>query len=128
MMDLISIVDDDQSVRAATADLLTSAGFRCEAYASAEEYLASGRLADTSCLILDVNMPEMSGPQLRTRLEVLGYSTPVIFVTAFPEERARLQATDAGAVCCLAKPYSEAELFACVRSALAARETRAGKR
>jgi FixJ family two-component response regulator len=118
-MDLISIVDDDASVRSATVDLLNSFGFACEVYSSAEEYLGSERIANTSCLILDVNMPGLDGLELQSQLKELGYSTPVIFITVLPEERTRKQATQAGAICYLPKPYSDAELIGCIRSALA---------
>ena len=122
-MDLISLVDDDASIRAATVDLLNSFGFACEVYASAEQYLNSQRIGDTSCLILDVNMPGLSGPELQRRLERLGYSIPIIFITAFPDERTRRQAVRAGVVCYLPKPYSDAELIRCIRLAMAEAES-----
>jgi len=118
-MALISVVDDDASVRSATVDLLSSLGFACAAYASAEEYLGSGRVADTSCLILDVNMPGLNGLGLQARLGQLGHSTPIVFITAYPEDRTRNQAIRAGAICYLPKPYNDAELMECIRSALA---------
>jgi FixJ family two-component response regulator len=118
-MDFIAIVDDDVSVRSSTIDLLDSLGFACEAYPSAEHYLCSKHIADTSCLILDVHMPGLNGFGLQQRLRQLGYSTPVIFITAFPEEGGRAQAIGAGAVCYLAKPYSDDELVDCIRLALA---------
>jgi FixJ family two-component response regulator len=95
-MDWIFVVDDDESVRAATVDLLSSLGFNCAAYASAEEYLGSRHAAKTSCLVLDVNMPGIDGLQLQNRLKELDYSIPVIFITAFPEEGKREQAIRAG--------------------------------
>jgi FixJ family two-component response regulator len=118
-MDFIAIVDDDASVRASTIDLLDSLGFACDAYSSAEQYLSSKHVAGTSCLILDIHMPGLSGLGLQQQLRERGYSTPVIFITAFPEEATRAQAISAGAVCYLAKPYSDDELVGCIRSALA---------
>jgi FixJ family two-component response regulator len=118
-MDLIAIVDDDVSVRSSTIDLLDSLGFACEAYRSAEQYLSSKQLANTSCLILDVHMPGLNGLGLQQRLRELGYSTPIVFITAFPEAATSEQAIRSGAVCYLAKPYSDDELVDCIRSALA---------
>ena len=120
-MCVISVVDDDAEVRSATVDLLDSLGFCCEAYESGELYLGSPQARRTACLILDLNMPGMSGLELQRRLAQAGHSAPIIFITAFPEERTRAQALDAGAFCYLPKPYSEAELLKCVREALAHR-------
>jgi FixJ family two-component response regulator len=115
---MISVVDDDPSVRAATADLLDSAGPGCQSFASAEAFLASGAVARTSCLILDVSMPGLNGIELQQRLTQNGYLIPVIFITAFPSERICAQATASGATCCLLKPYSDNELLRCIRIAL----------
>lgn len=120
-MTVISVIDDDPSVRSATVDLLDSFGFTSEAFASAEAYLASGRLAETSCVILDVRMPGLSGLELQKRLAEAGHTIPVIFITSFPDERMRRQALGAGALCYLPKPYSEPELIRCVRLALGSR-------
>ena len=117
-MQVISVVDDDPSVRSATVDLIESAGLACQAFASAEAYLASGWVARTSCLILDVSMPGLSGIELQHKLVRSGHSIPVIFITAFPKERIRAQAVCSGAICCLLKPYSEHELLDCIRMAL----------
>jgi FixJ family two-component response regulator len=117
-MNMISVVDDDVTVRSATVDLLNSHGFACEAYASAEEYLGSERIEDTSCLILDVSMPGLNGLELQKQLTEAGRTIPIIFITAFPDERARAQATRGGALCYLPKPYSDEELVACIRRAL----------
>ena len=86
-MDWIYVVDDDESVRAATVDLLSSLGFNCAAYASAEEYLGSQHAAKTSCLVLDVNMPGIDGLELQNRLKELDYSIPVIFHHGLPGGR-----------------------------------------
>jgi FixJ family two-component response regulator len=98
---MISIVDDDKSVRDA-----------------AEEFLESGRLPDTACLITDVQMPGMSGVDLQSHLMASGHCTPVIFVTAYPEERIRERALNAGAFGFLSKPFSEESLIACLDRAL----------
>jgi FixJ family two-component response regulator len=120
-MDVISVVDDDASVRLATIDLLNSHGFACEAYGSAEEYLGSLRTTRTSCLILDLNMPGLSGLELQRHLAQIGRAVPIIFITAFPQERTRAQAMGAGARCYLPKPYSDEQLVRCIRRALDAR-------
>jgi FixJ family two-component response regulator len=117
-MDLISVVDDDASVRLATIDLLNSVGFASEAHASAEEFLCSTRAADTRCLILDINMPGMNGLELQRRLAQFGNTLPIVFITAYPEERTRAEAFRAGALCYLPKPYDDDELLDCIRQAL----------
>jgi FixJ family two-component response regulator len=122
-MEFIAIIDDDASVRSSTIDLLDSLGFACEAYPSAEQYLGSKHVADASCLILDINMPGLNGLGLQKRLKELGYSTPVIFITAFPEEATRKQAIKSGAVCYLAKPYGDEALINCILAALAREES-----
>ena len=108
---VISIVDDDPSVREATKGLIRSLGFAAEAFASAEEFLQSSRASDTSCLILDVNIPGLSGIALQSVLNARGQQTPIIFITAFPEERTRTRALDAGAVGFLTKPFKEENLI-----------------
>ena len=108
---VISIVDDDPSVREATKGLIRSLGFAAEAFASAEEFLQSRRASDTSCLILDVNIPGLSGIALQSVLNARGQQTPIIFITAFPEERTRTRALDAGAVGFLTKPFKEENLI-----------------
>jgi FixJ family two-component response regulator len=115
---VISVVDDDISVRLATLDLLNSAGFTCEVFASGEEYLGSGHAPQTSCLILDLNMLGMSGLEVQSNVVRSGKDIPVIFITAFPEDWSREQAYRAGAICYLAKPYSDEELLAGLERAL----------
>src|SRR5262249_36060054 len=117
-MNHISVVDDDASVRSATIDLLNSAGFDCEAFDSAEAYLQSNRMAQTSCLILDIKMPGLDAWELQRRLVASAYSIPTVFITAFPEVWTRPQAIGFGATCYLPKPYDDEELLACVRRAL----------
>jgi FixJ family two-component response regulator len=115
---MISIVDDDKSVREAAKMLIGSLGYATATFASAEEFLESGRLRDTACLITDVQMPGMSGVDLQSHLTANGHCTPVIFVTAYPEESIRERALSAGAFGFLSKPFSEESLIACLDRAL----------
>ena len=94
---MITIVDDDRTVLIATSDLLKSLGYATATFASAEEFLQSGRMRETACLITDMQMPGMSGLDLQQHLVASGDTTPVIFVTAFPEESLRERALSAGA-------------------------------
>lgn len=114
---VIAIVDDDASLRCAVVRLLTSMGFSPHAFASAQEYLSS-RSGDTSCLIVDVEMPGMSGVKLQENLIAHGRYIPTIFITAFPEDRIREQAMNSGAIDFLAKPFDESRLLDCVQRAL----------
>ena len=116
--DLISVVDDDESIRRTTILLIESFGFRAAAFASAESFLKSGQLHDTSCLILDVRMPDMNGFELQSKLAAAGYSIPIIFVTAYDDKESRGRAMQAGAVAFLGKPFSDEQLLQTVRSAL----------
>jgi FixJ family two-component response regulator len=120
---VVSIIDDDESVRTAMRDMVESFGFTVGAFASAEEFLRSERLHDTACLILDVQMPGMTGPELSARLMALGHHIPTMFVTAFHDARIHNRAMKAGAVCCLAKPFNRNEFLNCIRSALRGRES-----
>jgi FixJ family two-component response regulator len=115
---LICLVDDDESVREALPDLLTELGFAVQAFSSAEEFLASGSLARTDCLILDVAMPGMSGPALQEELRVRGQQLPIIFITAHGDENIRPRLLEQGAVACLLKPFSEAALLDALKAAL----------
>jgi FixJ family two-component response regulator len=115
---LISVVDDDASVRSATVDLLTSNGFVCEAFESAEAYLQSESSHLTSCLILDIRMAGLNGLELQRVLTGQSRGVPIIFITAFPDERISRQAIDGGAICYLPKPYGVEELLGCIRLAL----------
>jgi len=115
---LIAIVDDDESVREALQSLLKSMGLRAEGFVSAEDFLHSAPLPDTTCLILDVRMPGMGGLELQRQLAVAERRIPIIFITAHGDENARMQALRAGAVDFLAKPFSEEALLAAVHSAL----------
>jgi FixJ family two-component response regulator len=115
---VISIVDDDLSVREAAEGLVRSLGYTAATFASAEEFLDSGRVDSTSCLISDVHMPGLSGVELQDRLIAEGYSMPIIFVTAYPDEKLRGRVLRAGAIGYLSKPFSEDHLIECLDSAL----------
>ena len=115
---MISIVDDDESVREATDALVRSLGYAAATFASAEEFLDSDRVHATSCVIADVQMPGLSGIDLQHRLLAQGVQVPIIFVTAFPDERTRKRALDAGAIDFLSKPWSDEQLISCLDMAL----------
>ena len=115
---MISIVDDDESVREATKELLRSLGYAAAAFASAEDFLQSEQLSTTDCLISDVQMPGLSGIDLQRRLIADGHRMPIIFITAFPDERVRARALGAGAIGFLTKPYREESLIECLGQAL----------
>ncbi|WP_027584964.1 response regulator [Bradyrhizobium sp. Ai1a-2] len=115
---VISVIDDDSSVRLATKNLLTSRGLAVHTFASADEFLRSAELNDTSCVITDVQMSAMSGLDLLTHMRSLGNRTPFILITAFPNDTVRARALQAGAVCFLAKPYARLALIKCLEIAL----------
>jgi FixJ family two-component response regulator len=115
---VISIIDDDSSVRAATDNLVRSLGYVVHTFASAEEFLASPQLNDTSCVIADVQMPTMSGLDLQACLLAKGHRVPFIFITAFAVDDARVRALKAGATCFLAKPFAGEDLINCLETAL----------
>jgi FixJ family two-component response regulator len=120
---VISIVDDDRSMRDATSALVRSLGFAVATFASAEDFLASSRVDDTACLITDVQMPGLSGIELQSRLIAQGRSMPIIGVTAFPEESVRSQMLEAGAVGFLSKPFNDECLISCLAIALRGHDT-----
>ena len=115
---LISVVDDDESVRRTTTLLIESFGFRAAAFESAETFLNSGHLHDTSCLIVDVQMPGMNGLQLQSHLAAAGYGIPIIFITAYESKDSRQRAMQAGAAAFLGKPFSDEQLLQIIRSSL----------
>ena len=119
---VISIVDDDPSVREGTMDLLNSLGFIAETFQCADDFLKSSRLHGTSCLIADVQLPGMTGLELYDHLVGSGKILPTILITAFPDDRDRVRALRAGVSCYLAKPFGENELLACIQSALEYRQ------
>jgi FixJ family two-component response regulator len=124
---VISIIDDDASVRAATNNLVSSLGHIVHTFASAEEFLRSAHLNDTSCVIADVQMPAMSGVELLTLMRTQGNRVPFIFITAFPDEGVRARALKAGAICFLAKPFAGPTLIKCLDTALERHRGGAGK-
>ena len=117
-LSIISVIDDDASVRAATNNLLRSHGYTVHTFASAEEFLRSAHLNDTSCVIADVQMPVMSGVELLTLMRTQGYRVPFIFITAFPDESVRARVLKAGAIAFLAKPFAGPTLINCLATAL----------
>jgi len=117
-LSLISVVDDDTSVRESLQCLIRSFGFAVVAFASAEEFLNSSHLPDTRCMILDVRMPGMSGLELQRRVAASHREVPVIFITAHGDEAARSQALKNGAVDYLLKPFREEALLHAIHAAL----------
>jgi FixJ family two-component response regulator len=114
----IAIIDDDASIRASTSSLVRSHGYAALTFASAEAFLQSGQLRDTSCVISDVRMPAMSGVDLQAHMLAQGHRMPFIFVTAFPEEGTCARVMKAGATCFLTKPFDGPSLMACLNAAL----------
>jgi FixJ family two-component response regulator len=119
---LISVIDDDESIRRTTTLLIESFGFRAAAFASAESFLKSGQVHETTCLILDVRMPGMNGLELQSELAAAGHDIPIIFITAYDDKGSRGRAMLAGAVAFLDKPFNDEQLLQTVRSALIARD------
>ena len=115
---LISVVDDDESAREAVAGLVRSLGFVAAEFESAADFLKSDHLSRTACLIADVRMPEMTGPELYSHLMALGTRLPTVLITGYPDETARARALKAGVRCYLAKPLKPDELLACIRLAI----------
>ena len=115
---LVSIVDDDESVRESLPDLLKEFGFAVQSFASAEEFLASGRVEETRCLVLDIAMPGMSGPELQRELTRRNQPIPIVFITANEDSSECARLLDAGAVSCLIKPFSETALLRAVTKAI----------
>jgi FixJ family two-component response regulator len=115
---LVSVIDDDESVRESLPHLLKGFGFAVLAFSSAEEFLASDQISQSKCLVVDITMPGMSGPDLLEELKRLGWGTPVIFITAQRDEKVRSQVLEQGAIACLFKPFSGKALRAAIDSAL----------
>jgi FixJ family two-component response regulator len=115
---LISVVDDDESIRESLPDLLTVFGFAAQTFSSAEEFLASEQISQTRCLILDIAMPGMTGPDLQRELKVRQQTIPIIFITAEKNEAVRRRLLREGAIECLFKPFSDSDLLAALNTAL----------
>jgi FixJ family two-component response regulator len=115
---LVSVVDDDESVRESLPDLLREFGYAAQAFSSAEEFLASDYVGQTSCLILDIAMPGMTGPELQRELTRLHHQIPIVFITAHGDESTRPRMLEQGAVECLSKPFSDAALLEALNAAL----------
>ena len=119
---MVAIVDDDESMRDTTKDLLESAGFSAVTFARAAGFLKFRRLSRVSCLIADMRMGEMTGLELHQHLVASNHPIPTILMTAYPDERVRAQAMRANVVCYLTKPFEAEELLNCVRRAIHGRE------
>jgi FixJ family two-component response regulator len=117
---LIAIVDDDESVRNAAKALVRSLGYHASTFASANEFLKSKQVHDTSCIVTDVQMPVLSGIDLQDSLIARGHRIPIIFMTGYPDDSVRARAMKAGAVCFLYKPFSPHHLIGCIEKALKA--------
>jgi FixJ family two-component response regulator len=115
---LVTVVDDDESVRESLPDLLREFGFAAQAFASAEAFLASDAVDQTSCLILDIAMPGMSGPDLQRELTRRRHAIPIVFVTAHADEVVGPELVEQGAVACLFKPFSDTALLGALNTAL----------
>lgn len=124
---VISIIDDDASVRMATQNLIRSLGYRVHMFASAEAFLDSQQLDATSCVIADVQMPGMNGVELQSHLRANGSRVPFIFISAFPEETVRQRALEDGAICFLTKPFDCGVLIGYLSTALEERDSEAKK-
>jgi FixJ family two-component response regulator len=115
---LVLVVDDDESVRESLPDLLREFGFAAESFSSAEQFLASDCVDEARCLILDIAMPGMSGPDLQRELKLRGLEIPIIFITAQGDETIRPRMIEQGAVECLLKPFSDTALLEALNRAL----------
>jgi FixJ family two-component response regulator len=118
MPSLVSVVDDDESVRESLPDLLREFGFAVQAFSSAEDFLASAFIGQTRCLILDIAMPGMTGPDLQRELTIRRHKIPIVFITAEGDATVRPRMLANGAVECLFKPFSEAALLQALNTAL----------
>jgi FixJ family two-component response regulator len=123
---VISVIDDDASVRTAINYLLKSLGYIVHVFPSAEAFLQSAQLSNTWCVIADVRMGAMSGVELQSRLRIEGYRVPFIFITAVPEEGVRTRALEDGAICFLTKPFDEDRLINCLDTAVERHRNSAG--
>jgi FixJ family two-component response regulator len=117
---LVCVVDDDESVRESLPDLLREFGFEVRPFSYAKAFLDSDCLAACDCLILDIAMPEMNGPDLQRELERRGRHIPIVFITAHVDEKVRRRVLEQGAIACLYKPFSQADLLAALHAAIPA--------
>ncbi len=117
---LLSVVDDDESIRESVPDLIKEFGFACLSFSSAQEFLSSDLVGETSCLILDIAMPGMTGPELHQELKRRGEKIPVIFITGQKDEAIRTRMLEQGAAGFLIKPFSDAALLAAIKAVLKA--------
>jgi FixJ family two-component response regulator len=115
---LVSVVDDDESMRESLPDLLTELGYAARAFSSAEEFLSSDCVEQTKCLILDIAMPGMTGPDLQHELKLRRPEIPIVFITANRDETVRARLLEQGAVECMFKPFSDTALFEALQAAL----------
>jgi FixJ family two-component response regulator len=115
---VVSVIDDDESVRESLPDLIREFGYSAHAFSSAEDFLASEALNQTRCLILDIAMPGMTGPELQKELDLRGMKIPIVFITASRDETVRSKLLSRGAAECLYKPFSDTALLAALRAAL----------
>jgi FixJ family two-component response regulator len=115
---LVSVVDDDISMRESLPDLLREFGYSARTFSSAEEFLASDCIGQTKCLILDIAMPGMTGPDLQRQLTRRRQEIPVVFITALRDEAVRLRVLEQGAVACLTKPFSDTDLLKALNTAI----------
>jgi FixJ family two-component response regulator len=120
---LVSVVDDDDSVRESLPDLLKLLGYAVQAFFSAEEFLDSAWVGETRCLILDIALPGMSGPDLQRELERRGHRIPIIFITALEDDMVRQRLLSQGAVECLFKPFIEADLIKALDTAISVKKS-----
>ncbi len=120
---MISIIDDDDSVREGTKNLVRSLGYTAATFSSAEEYLRSDSINHSSCLITDLHMPGINGAELQDRLIAEGHDTPIIFMTAYPDEKVRARVLNAGAIGFLHKPFDDQLLIECLEKAHASPNT-----
>jgi FixJ family two-component response regulator len=115
---IVAIVDDDKAVGNAIEVLMRSIGLAAQAFSSGEEFLRSPELSRTGCLVVDFDMPRMSGLDLHNNLSLLGKQIPTVLITAYPSDEIRARALQAGVICFLPKPFDESDLLNCIRTAL----------
>ncbi|HXE47352.1 MAG TPA: response regulator [Ramlibacter sp.] len=116
---LVAIVDDDESIREATANLLQSVGWSTATFEDAMSFLRSPQRGSAACVVADVRMPGLTGLEMYEELVASGEAIPTVLITAYPDDSVRARASDAGIVCCLGKPFAPEQLLHCVREALA---------